>query len=70
VKVTIDLGTPVHAVRRWWWQNVAGGFFTQAAIDNRCIDCGKVLTQNERTYYACTCERCEGVFMRKLGGAA
>jgi endogenous inhibitor of DNA gyrase (YacG/DUF329 family) len=69
MRIVIDLGAWAHGIRRWWWQNVAGGFYTQTAIDNRCVDCGKVLTQDERTYYACTCERCEGLWMRKLGDA-
>lgn len=43
--------------RRWLCRRFAA-FLSQ---QGRCVGCGARLTTNERSYFGCTCERCEGL---------
>lgn len=53
-------------VRRWLWRLVRPG----TVAEDRCAGCGKRMTQHEREYYVCHCERCEGIAMQEMEGAA
>lgn len=55
----------LHDLRCWVWRHVWSGFLTQEACEERCVDCGRVLTEQEEEAYGCVCETCEGVWFAK-----
>jgi hypothetical protein len=56
MKVTIDLGSWWHAIRRVWWT------YCMPTLDrSRCWGCGRHLTVAEHEHYGQNCERCEGI---------
>lgn len=61
MKVTIDFGRWLHALRRAWWARFG------RREPSRCCDCGACLTADERHYYENQCERCVGHDMERLG---
>lgn len=56
MKLTIDTADIGHRIRRAVWS-----FFQFQSYETECVDCGRKLTTDERTYYERTCERCESI---------